>query len=253
MGITENMPRRFGNVVTPIYAEQADGRIEHTGTGVLLQSNDGLWLFTAAHVLAQHSSTPILLPGKPFFFRLTTPVFSACELTPKATATHVADVAFVKLTEEQANWIFDSGHHFFAVTRESVDVSSREFYPGNCAVTGYPEHTVTIDHERRFAEIDPILLMSTFANPRRLLPIQHDPSLNLAVNYERRPMINGIKMVRPNPRGLSGGAIWLLENEKVYLVGIVTEFWKAQSLIIGTRIREITKAMAHFRDRLSET
>jgi hypothetical protein len=239
------MPLRFGNVVMPVYVEDGGGRPKHEGTAVLLQSQDGLWLFTAAHVLATHIRAPIILPGKKFF-RLQAQVFASSKLTPEETEKDSADVAFVRLTNEQAESLYEAGFHFLPITRESIDRSEVPPFPATCAVTGFNVDSVEIDHVKEVAMAGQMCLLSRFIDPRKLGSVQRSPTRNLGVEYPGRPFIDGKRARRPDPRGLSGGAIWKIDGKDVRLAGIVIECYASRSMIVGTRLESILEAISHF-------
>jgi hypothetical protein len=244
--------RKYGHVCAPIYRE-VNGLPQHLGTCVLLQSADGLWLFTAAHVLAQGVAATLMLPGKPFF-KLRANVYSACPLTPEDTDKHGEDVSFIKLSQEQAEALCAAGHQFLPTKEETI---ARDedlvLFPGECVVTGYIDRSVKINHETQVAELEPFCFATHFADPHRLRKVHRDEKVNIAVDYPGRVYVDGKeRILRPNSKGLSGGAIWKTDGDNVRLVGIFTEVWEAHSLMVGTKVARILGAIQHFKDSLSK-
>ena len=124
----------------PIYKkERRTGLIEHIGTGFLVATHSGHWLFTAAHVLAEHKVANITLPGSPFF-DLAGEVLSSSELDLESTHRDNIDLAFTELVAHEVTSLEKLGLEFHRLSLDSVegtrlDLGTATFYAGGFPLT----------------------------------------------------------------------------------------------------------------------
>lgn len=237
------MNPRCARAVTPIYLSRSVGQVEHQGSGVLVESTEGHWLFTAAHVLADKVHGRIMLPGSPAFFTPMGNVISSCELLPEVAHKDRVDLSYVALTMGEATQMKKIGAQFLPVTPETVEPDGVAVFSGVGTITGYPSQAVQIDGHAISVNITNLLRMD-FASPDRLRKAQFNSATTIGLIRPRKLWLDGRQLRDFELRGMSGGAIWSDQAGQSRLVGIFTEYHKSRSLLIGTRLTPLLAELA---------
>jgi len=236
-------PERYGRVVSPIYLARAPGKISHLGSGVLVQSTEGHWLFTAAHVLADKIHGKILLPGVPDFFTPINNVVSSCELLPGIAQRDRIDMSYLALTEDEAKLLQNGGARFLPATNDTFEPNGITPYPGIGTITGYPNSAVQIEGREINVHLTNLLNMK-FASHERLRRAGFDPEITIGLIRHQKEFLDRRRLHKLELRGLSGGAIWAHHSSGARLVGIFTEYHSNRSLLIGTRLKPLVMELA---------
>jgi hypothetical protein len=234
---------KYGHVVIPIYITRTSGKFEHVGSGVLVESIEGHWLFTAAHVLAEMVDGNILLPGSPDFFIPSGKVISSCTLLPEVAHKDHIDLCYISLTSEEALKLQNGGSKFLPTTTETIDPTGWTPYPGLGTVSGYPIKAVDIIGSKANVHMTDLIQMD-FASPERLRKAQLNIETTIALIRPRKLWLEGQELRDFELRGMSGGAIWAHNGDQIRLVGIFTEYQSSRSLLIGTRLKPLLAELA---------
>lgn len=232
---------QHGHCVLPAY-RQIGPHLVNDGSVVLLSAFQRYWCVSAAHVLVQR--TPLYLGGKPF------QIFEEEKVVHNSKGL---DLAFFEITRIKAVAMVASNVTFLPVSE--VDMAFPSDVGKPCALTGYPEKTVDIEHEaeRQIFEIRP-LAMSSHLLPRqglekirRGLSSAPHPRFHMAATAGK--LIDddtGTPIKKIDFGGLSGGAIWVSGSDGSHpkLYGIVTDYDPKYCVVIGTRIAPLIEAIA---------
>ncbi len=66
-----------------------------------------------------------------------------------------------------------------------------------------------------------------------------DPGLHVALNYRKGTNEKGNREKPPHPCGMSGGGLWLVSANNVFLDGIAIEYHQRESLVFSTRVERV--------------
>ncbi|MBL9215215.1 MAG: hypothetical protein JNG83_07045 [Opitutaceae bacterium] len=228
------MPERFGRVVTPVYAPSSDGLLEPVGSAVLIRDGAGYWVFSAAHVFDRARYRELWLPGAPDFFLLTETIY-------RSRDGEVVDLAYTRLTQEEADKLVAGGHAFLPARRNTIDHADVTPGEGACMVVGYPWMRVQpVEGNRQAFSVQAMEYRGQLASLERIQRYGRDPSVTLMVLFDAKLWSEGEAIKRPpkeGVEGVSGGAIWGCYSDNVRLLGIVHSFVESRSLLLGTRCR----------------
>lgn len=228
---------KVGHVVVPAYRGLPPDGVVHVGTAILVKTSTKYWIFTAHHVY--EACGPIVLGSSPNR-RLSGQVvyckdpldLAYAEIAPKDIAPILAaDMAFLPVE---------------LITPESGPLSGQ-----HCVFSGYPGDAVQVDGDEHTSDVTPIRIWSTFASDDTLARTGCDPAIHIGAPITKPHSLDGNRVRKFDPKGLSGGAIWRVkEDGEVGLVGIATHYDPKRKLLIGTRIRLLIEEIAR---RLQET
>jgi hypothetical protein len=233
---------KHGNVVTPIYLERIPGKLEHLGSGVLLQFKEGHFLFTAAHVLAEKVNGQILLPGTPVFLTPRGNIISSCQLLPEVAQRDTIDLSYIQLDVDEVKMLKDCGSRFLQVTLENFEPTGSAPLLGMGTVSGYPCSAVTITGNKAEIHYTDLVEMQ-FAPPARIRRAGLNPETTIGLIRHQKLFLDGKRLHEFELRGMSGGAIWAHDNGHVRLVGIFTEYHSSRALLIGTRLKPLIEEL----------
>ncbi len=237
------MFEKHGHVVTPVYIERTPNKLEHLGSGVLVQFKEGYFIFTAAHVLAEKVNGNILLPGKPNFFGPSGTTISSCQLLPEVAHKDSVDLSYLRLTDDEVLKLRVSGAKFLPVTNDNLEPTGSTPFPGVGAVSGYPSASVTISGQISEVHFTDLVEMD-FASPERLRKAGFNSETTIGLIRPKKLWLDGQRLRDLDLEGMSGGAIWAHDKGHVRLVGIFTEYRSSRSLLIGTRLKPLITEMA---------
>lgn len=233
-----------------------EGRPEILGTGIFCVAGEQHFLVTAAHVTDEAETAYF---GAGFFLGTeSTQLISTSLPTSGRREDDRIDVAVLLLSS-------DAGQRFRARGREPLGTNHWKFddraVPDqNYVFTGFTHSDLHRDHRRR--EIEPRRVSAdcpTFTD-QELVALGLDPRLHIAVNYQRRRMVNqqGNVGMGPEPAGMSGGPVWTRDpdSENLRWVGVGIEHWRENQALVGTRNRAVLyllrSAIPGLRDVLPE-
>jgi hypothetical protein len=198
---------------------------------------------TAAHVLAAPPDSEFLLPGNPFLFPLSGEVFSTSELSRTATSLDRRDIAFIKLNEVATRNLTSAGMKFYSTEADAILADHQDFTNQLCYIGGFTEKSVELDAECLTARGQPFVFQGTLFSDSKMKLCGYDEERLIGIRYGQIINPDGASMKRPNPTGMSGGPIWVLDAGLLRLAGILIEFDKARSMIIGVRTLDLFQAM----------
>lgn len=234
------------HIFVPIYKkEPRTGLIEHIGTGFLVATHSGHWLFTAAHVLAEHKVANITLPGTPFF-DLAGEVFSSSALDLESTHRDPIDLAFTELAAHEITSLEKLGLEFHPLSLDSVegtqhDLSTATFYAG-----GFPLTRVEIDGTNMVSDAKRYIYSNRLFSEEKMRKFGHDSSYRMGLRYERLKQSDGSSSKPLDPRGMSGGPIWVDFAGQRRLAGLITDYDATKSLLLGTRLHLLLIALRDY-------
>lgn len=241
--IEPSIPEQLTECFLPIFRASPSILPEHEGTGILVRTSSAHWLVTAAHVLALLPDSEFLLPGNPSLFPLSGEVFSTSELSRAATSSDRRDIAFKKLDEVDTRNLISSGMRFHSTEAGAILINHQDFTNRLCYIGGFAEKSVALDLECLTVRGQPFVFQGTLFSDSKMKLCGYNEKKLIGINYGQMTNPNGTPMKRPNPAGMSGGPIWVLDGGLPRLAGILIEFDRAKSMIIGVRTLDLFQAM----------
>ena len=206
------------------------------GTGIFCVAGDQHFLVTAAHV-TDEGDTGFF--GNGFFLSPETTRLIETSLPASGRREDDRiDVAVLLLSAE-------AGQRFRAHGREPLGIDQwnvgHRTAPGqNYVFTGFTHSDLERDQRRRQIEPRRVSADCPALGDDELTRLGLDPRFHIAVNYQRRRMVNqhGNMGMGPEPAGMSGGPVWTRDpnSENLRWVGVGIEHWREHQLLVGTRI-----------------
>lgn len=245
--MSANIESRFQERMTecflPIFRASPPSLPEHEGTGVLVGTSSANWLVTAAHVLTIVPGSEFLLPGNPSLFPLYGEIFSTSELTRAATSSDRLDIAFLKLNEANTRNLISAGMKFCSTEPEAILTEHRDLADQLSYIGGFTEKSIDVDAESLIARGQPFVFQGAVVSDSKMKLCGYDKTRHIGIRYRQVVSPDGKPMKRPNPKGMSGGPIWVLDAGVLRLAGVVIEFDEAKSMIIGVRTLNLFQAI----------
>lgn len=237
------VPEELSKCFLPIFRTSGPGLPEHEGTGILVKTPSAHWLLTAAHVMVLQAKSEVYLPGHPSLFPLSGEIYSTSELTAQATDRDELDIAFTKLKDDEIQSLQRAGMRFHSTATNVVSTQAKDFGRTWCYVAGYPADSVKVDEDNKVAAGRPFLFQGSVYNSDEMLRRRLGPKRRIGIRYSQVMDLDGNPMKRPNPKGMSGGPIWIFDGGSLVLAGMAIEFHQSKSTIVGVRILDLFQAM----------
>jgi hypothetical protein len=238
-----SIPEILTSYFLPIFRASGTTLPEHEGTGLLVSTPSAKWLVTAAHVMATHAGSEFFLPGYPSLFPIFGQVYSTSELTLTDTQNDRLDLAFVKLTAVDSESLVRAGMAFYSAERDTILAEPKDFTDNWCYIGGYPNMAVDVSTESLTSHGHPFIFRGALSPNSKMKLCRYDPQRQIGIRYGQMFGPDGAPIKRPDPTGMSGGPIWVSDAGRLRLAGIMIEFDKARSTIIGVRTLDLFQTM----------
>lgn len=211
------------------------------GCAVLLYFNNSYYCLSNAHVLADNHT------GKTFFLlqdgtsmTVGGQLFFSNHLSSKKRADDSLDIAVVKLNSNVADKLIENGNRFLQLDQLLSGISLMK---GNILLlAGHPATRTKIDLKSMRLKFRP-LIARTIPYLKKIKKPAFAQGFHHIVEYpisSFRETSSNQRMRAPAPEGLSGSGLWLTVVDGLhitpYLIGILSEYHKEQSIIMSTKI-----------------
>jgi len=228
--------------VTALFRErQYDSSLEHIGSGVFLDTEDDVFLLTAAHVMDESDKTGSLFAGCGNTIQAVSGYYM-CGLPPDGGTRKddVYDVGYVRLSGEWAARVRAEGN---PLRLDNVNLQSRPLFTQHVTFCGFPWRATKQSGESQ--ETDLSTYTGHVVSNEIYQKLSLDTTLNIAARIRRKRMQStrhGGRQRARMPHGISGGLIieWPINPEqralktKLRATGITNMFDKDSCVIAGT-------------------
>lgn len=223
------------------------------GSGVLLRHNSNHYIAIAAHVVEDYEEYHIgVYTRKKDFFELGT-ICKCKEANDAAKST--LDIAIWYIEPEIAvdiapiDWWYDVKE---CLTNHKESRISKYF------IYGFPANKIKIIDKTKSIKQYPFKYFTRgYSVSPHAKNAKFNPKFNLLLEFHKKKIIDmrtGNRQTAPDPYGISGCGLWLLDGLKYRLVGIMTE-WKAPTdkipAFMATKIDYVLDAIEFLENNLS--
>jgi hypothetical protein len=233
--------------VVSLYRQPRGQSPEHVGTALLLRAHGCDFLVSAAHVLSDPSA--LFLYSETSTKRRLNGTLTRTKPLDGDKSDRV-DLATLMLQPPGLPPYPDvdkeGGDADQLMGRESPFLEDDFFL-----VTGMPASRSKANPHTYQIKVEAFSLLSSRAPASTYEALRLSENLHLALVLDRTKSVNldGSARVFPDPHGMSGSPVWRLPSEKnglhlPQLVGILTEFHRAEKVLIATRVRQVARQMA---------
>jgi hypothetical protein len=231
------------------------GLPELFGSAVVLKVLDEHFLVTAAHVFVAYENEDLRLPGSRCLFKFPDGEFCSTRdphVHPDPDSEPL-DLAVFPLTPAVVS---DLNPDYQVVPIDWV--SSAPVDPGaTYAFVGYPATKFKVDYPRKKSGVaEWHWFYGKSVGGETYDAVKRHPSNHIVTGFIKRGMWkDGLRVIPPDPHGMSGGGVWVNEVEDSdglpRLVGIGIEVDMAKGCLIGTRIGHALEMIRAIRPELS--
>lgn len=260
--------------VIPLFTSEGKRRgFRPAGSALLVEHADGVtFAATAGHVLDHLGGLPLLTWGTEATGLIELPYGGALTSQPahpKRDHDQV-DLAAFRLDRELSARILSTGATFFHEERIHLDWN----LSGDYVAIGFPQTPNKVkrrrDEEDSAPEQSPsvrrqkpyVLPNNAFIAPGKAAPderyaeVDAHRELNFVLEFRHQDLRDTAGQPYPNPRGMSGGAIFRIGTKKllvrpaqIEVAGIVTEYHEKRGLMVAAS----APALRHLLDGLTST
>jgi len=244
LNYTPQLYRKFDNK-QPI-------RPKPIATSVLIKSEDKRFLVTAGHVLRENNADIdpedigvmvddefIILNGKLNF------------VNPDASNSNdQTDLAVFELNFYVADHI--EKKYFFLPT-STIDINHNLSDDYKYLIVGYPTTKTILKIKASIYEVNPFIFLTKISKEGKYRQLGFNSYSNIVLDYIKskiKSFGSDLVLTGPDTYGVSGSGLWYIDsfikpNEayKAKLVGIMIEWRKRESVVIGTRIHLLTEIL----------
>jgi hypothetical protein len=223
--------KRQRSHIVPLYSLSGNAP-ELVGSGFLLRTRDHELLISAAHVFAHYLQGPLFIPiGDNAFCALSESfTFSAISMQAAFDETK-PDIGFMVLTPAIRDKLAEAGWGFVVTCDTAIARNVQSFDGKVGAIQGFPNEKNRLGHR-----ITSVLVAFPFYSDRTLTRFGFDPAKFIGVRFQHEIRDSETGRETLWPECMSGGPIWLVEGERLRLVGVIAQYYASRSLLLGTRI-----------------
>jgi hypothetical protein len=243
--LSERLAERLLRHVVPIFRDDGAGNQELHGTGFLVSNAAGSFLVSAAHVL-----DPIKSGANLFFYtghkRILRVSGSICLTTPPAGGNRSVDrldIGVLRLEKAVSPPYPEVNKQALPINALLPSALPRE--RKHYLLTGFPGSKTQLHRVRRQFEVAPYGNWSMSASRAAYGRVGCAERIHIVMPFNRKKVAGPHLATRafPNPAGMSGSPVWLLQdvvgtNDPIQtpLVGVFIEYHSSRHLLVATDI-----------------
>jgi hypothetical protein len=234
------LAERLQESVVPLFIGDSKGQPDRIGSCVLVRLGSDFFAFTAAHVIRDAGSAPLLAPSKGRGGKLLPLPACTAHLSPSGRDNDL-DVGVLVLPARQLGPF--QQHVFLAGTE--IDQEDRPDDQGLASfyfVLGYSASRtqVKVSKTKRHIHQQSFQCSTHPVDPAEYLQEKMSQADHILLDFDHKEIVIGGRRVNPPKlQGVSGGGVFHISRETKQgpLVAIATENRRRSRLIVGTRIK----------------
>ena len=231
---------------------------EPIGSGVLLEIERSCYIITASHVIIKYAKKE---PSNPYneediydnpsdcYLTLNNvgfvhnflfyPIRSLCFVELEELGDCI-DLAIIRLDSRTAS---ELKSQYTFLTIDNILLNKKIEENDCCIIYGYP--SIWVDVNYNSIKSRSFIFQTHIVPPKLITNAKHNPQYNILLSYNKKDICsknNKVTLENFSPNGISGCGLWLYEENKLKLIGIMTEDKSSKEqlpLMMATKIDEV--------------
>jgi hypothetical protein len=230
---------RIARSVRVLHFQPLKGAPRHVGCCVLIRVGESRFLLTAAHVVTEFLSEPMLLAGDGEFIPVEAHGSRGTQSSATTPESDLIDAGVLRLTKGTRS----SLDPYFLELR---DLNVREWMSPspNYLLFGYAASKTQLSPETRTVTLNPFRFAGSVASTPQMKAYGISPQTHVGLGFDIERTVTDKGIARaPSPQGVSGAGIWSLPDidssdpgRGAKLAAIFISHPRRHKLLVGSRV-----------------
>lgn len=240
------------SVLAQNYTCQLFFNLKRVGSGFFIQVDDDYFLVSAAHVLEIHFIEGMKFPNGKELVPIKGKLLVTAPPEGFSRSSDKIDFSVIKLDSDTVNEV---KKQFKFLSAEHIDIDHKTHEDPQYLLFGYPNEWTTVIAAKEQIIPRPLIMRTKMVDIDNLKLESYEQRSKFAVEYDPLKFISDdgdSKKKLPNPKGMSGSALWYIPFKKfvdsgavdLKLIGLVTDYHSGlDKVIAATNISVITETI----------